>query len=136
MGLSGTGGHAREMRLGQVALNIRPLLGSLGQKVNVHLIGPELRTLMAKVGKVKRDRVVLGLAEGKRRPGAVVLAADEDVIGPGKRGAADQGVDAVEIPASRGAAPIMERLVEASLCTNKGGLITRPPMGYFGLENI
>ena len=136
MGLSGAGGDAREMRLGQVALNIRPLLGSLGQKVNVHLIGPELRTLMAKVGKVKRDRVVLGLAEGKRRPSAVVLAADEDVIGPGKRGAADQGVDAVEIPASRGAPPIMERLVEASLGTNKGGFVTGPPMRYFGLENI
>ena len=66
--LGGVGGDALEMRLGQVALDMRPLLRGLGQKVDMHLVGAELRALMAKMGKIERDRVVLGLAEGERRP--------------------------------------------------------------------
>ena len=62
------GGDALEMRLGQVALDMSPLLRGLSQKVDMHLVGAELRALMAKMGKIERDRVVLGLAEGERRP--------------------------------------------------------------------
>ena len=56
------------MRFGEVALDLRPLIRRLGQEVDMHLIGAELRALMAEMGKVERDRVVLGLAEGERRP--------------------------------------------------------------------
>ena len=86
-----------EMRFGEVALDLRPLIRRLGQEVDMHLIGAELRTLMAEMGKVERDRVVLGLAEGERCPRAVVMAADEDVIGSWKGRAADQRVDAMQI---------------------------------------
>src|SRR4029078_4775885 len=96
-GLGGVGGDALEMRFGEVALDLRPLIRRLGQEVDMHLIGAELRTLMAEMGKVERDRVVLGLAEGERCPRAVVMAADEDVIGSWKGRAADQRVDAMQI---------------------------------------
>ena len=66
--LGGVGGDALEMRLGQVAFDMSSLLRGLGQKVDMHLIGAELRALMAEMGKIERDRVVLGLAEGERRP--------------------------------------------------------------------
>ena len=66
--LGGVGGDALEMRLGQVALDMSPLLRGLSQKVDMHLVGAELRALMAKMGKIERDRVVLGLAEGERCP--------------------------------------------------------------------
>ena len=66
--LGGVGGDALEMRFGEVALDLRPLIRRLGQEMDMHLIGAELRALMAEMGKVERDRVVLGLAEGERRP--------------------------------------------------------------------
>jgi hypothetical protein len=60
--LGGVGGDALEMRLVQVALDIGPLLRRLGQEVDVHLVGAEPCSLMAEMGKVQRNRIVLGLA--------------------------------------------------------------------------
>src|SRR5262249_39787544 len=106
--LGGVGGDALEMRFGEVGFDLRPLIESLCQEVDMHLVGAELRALMAEMGKIERDRVVLGLAEGERRTRAVVAAADEDVVGPGQRRTPDQRVDAVQIAAARGTAPIVE----------------------------
>ena len=48
------------MRFGEVALDLRPLIRRLGQEVDMHLIGAELRTLMAEMGKVERAKPVGG----------------------------------------------------------------------------
>ena len=98
----------------------------------MHLVGAELGALMAEMGKVQGDRVVLGLAEGERRPRAVVVTADEDVVGSGQRRATDQGVDAVQIAAALGTTPIVERLVEAGFGADKGWLVGRAPRGRVG----
>jgi hypothetical protein len=82
---------------------------------------------MAKVGEVERDRVVLGLAEGERHAPSVLITADEDIIGPGEGRAADQSIDAVEIAAPGGSAPIVEGLGEGSLGTNQRRLVGRTP---------
>ena len=57
--LGGVGGDALEMRFGQVALDMRPLLWGLGQEVDMHLIGAKPRALMAeKIGRAScRERV-------------------------------------------------------------------------------
>ena len=41
------------MRFGEVALDLRPLLRRLGQQVDMHLVGAELRALMAEMGKLQ-----------------------------------------------------------------------------------
>jgi hypothetical protein len=87
---------------------------------------------MAEMGKVQGDRVVLGLAEGERRPCAVVVAADQNVVGAGERRATDQGIDAVQITAARGTTPIVEGLVEAGFGANERRLIGRAPRGGIG----
>ena len=129
---SGVGGDALEMRFGEVALDLRPLIRGLGQEVDMHLIGAEPSALMAEMGKVERDRVVLGLAEGERGPRAVVMAADEDVIGAWKGRAADQRVDTVQITPAGSAAPVMEGLVEAGFGADKRRLVGGAPRGGIG----
>ena len=134
--LGGVGGDAPEIRLSQIAFDLRPLFRVLGKEVDVHLVGPELGALVAKVGEVQADGLVLGLAKCKRSPAAVVVAADEDVVGAGKRRATNQGVNAVQVAPPGGAAPVMKGLVETRLGANDGRLIGGAPMGLVGLGYI
>ena len=113
----------------EVALNMGPLLRRLGQEVDMHLVGAELGAFMAEMGKVERNRAVLGLAEQQRRAGAVVVAADQDVIRARQRGAADQGINTMQIAPARCAAPIMKGLVEAGFGANKRRLVRGAPTG-------
>jgi len=69
------------MRRGEIVLDPRPILDRLSQEVDMHLVGAELSALMAEMGKVEGEGVVLGLAEQERYPATVRMAADEDVIG-------------------------------------------------------
>jgi len=124
------------MRLGQITFNICPFLKRLGQEVNMHLIGTELRALVAEMGKIQGNRVVLGLAKGKRGTGAIIPSADEDVVGARKGGATDQSVNAVQITPPRGTTPIVKGLVEAGLGAHEGRLIGGAAMGRLGLGYI
>jgi hypothetical protein len=60
------------------------------------------------------------------------MAADEDVVCARERRAADQRVDAVQITPARGAAPVMEGLVEAGFRANKRRLVGGAPRGDIG----
>src|SRR5436190_14767205 len=103
------------MRRGEVSLGEQALVGALSQKVDMHLVGADLRALMTEMGEVKSDRIVLGLAEGERHAAPVVIAADQDVIGPWQGRAADQRVHAMQVTAARGPSPIVEGLGEGCI---------------------
>ena len=94
----------------------------------MHLVGAELGTLMPQMGEVERVGIVLGLAEIQRFAAAVVMAADQDVIGSGESRAVDQAVHSMQMTMARGAAPIMEGVVEGSLGAHKRWLVGRTPM--------
>ncbi len=66
----------------------------------MHLVGAAFGALVAEMGQIEGGRIVLGLAEGERHPAAVVVAAHQDVVGPGQSGAADQRIDAMQIAAA------------------------------------
>ncbi len=95
----------------------------------MHLVGAALRPLMAEMGEVEGDRVVPGVAEGERLAAAVLVAADEDVVGLGQSRAAHERIDAVEIAAARSATPIMESLGEGRFRADQRRLVGRPPKG-------
>src|SRR5665648_158335 len=84
---------------GQVRLDQGAVMGGVGQEVDMHLAG------------------------------AVLVTADENVVGLGQSGAAHQRIDAVEIAAARGATPIMEGLRERGLRADQRRLVGRPPRG-------
>src|SRR4026207_2167921 len=107
------------MRRGEGGLDLGPILGGLAEEVDMHLVSADLRPLMPEVGEIERHRIVLGLAECERNAGAVLIATDENVVGPRQGGAADQRINAVEITAAGGAAPIMEGLVERDFGAHK-----------------
>src|SRR4029453_1513759 len=107
------------MRRGEVGLDLGPILGGLGEEVDMHLVSADLRPLMPEVGEIERHRIVLGLAEGERNAGAVVIATDENVVGPRQGRASDQRINAVEITAAGGAAPIVEGLGASGPRANK-----------------
>ncbi|ODR96081.1 hypothetical protein AUC71_04755 [Methyloceanibacter marginalis] len=48
----------------QVRFHQRAVMGGVGQQVDMHLVGADLRARMTQMGKIERDRVVLGVAEG------------------------------------------------------------------------
>src|SRR5262245_48897741 len=96
----------------EVGLDLAALFGRFGEEMNVHLVRAAFRALVAEVSEIEARRLVPGLAEGQCRPRSVLVAAHENVVGPGQGWAADQAIDAVEITPARGAAPIMEGLGE------------------------
>ena len=87
------GGH-------QISLHQRARVGIFGEQVDMHLVGAAFGALVAEMGQIEGRRFVLGLAEGDRHPAAVVVATDQDVVGPRQSGAADQRIDAMEIAAA------------------------------------
>jgi hypothetical protein len=117
-----------DVRRGKIGLDLGTIFDGLGQKVDMHLVGPDLRALMAEIGKVQRIGIILGLTEGERHADPVVITANEDVVGPRQGRAADQRVDAVQVTAARGPAPIMEGLVEHRLRADNCRLVGRAPM--------
>jgi hypothetical protein len=117
------------VRRDQVGLDQKALIGGFGQEVDMHLVGPALGAFMAEMGKIEGGRFVLGLTEGQGQAPSVLVTADENVVGPGKGRAADQRIDAVQIAASRGPAPIVERLGEGCLGADQRRLVGRPPLG-------
>src|SRR6516165_4909198 len=96
----------------------------------MHLVGPDLRALMAEMGKVQRIGIILGLTESEPHADPVVITANEDVVAPRQGRAADQRVDAVQIAAARGPAPIMEGLVEHRLRADNCRLVGWAPVGW------
>src|SRR5665811_553907 len=113
----------------QVGLHQRTLMGGVGQEVDMHLVGADLRALMAQMGQVERDGIVLGIAKSERLAAAVLIAADQNVVGLGQGGAAHERIDAMQIAPARCATPVVKRLVERSLGADKRGLIGRRPRG-------
>ena len=62
----GLGGGLAHMRGRQVSLDQCPVMGGVGQEVDMHLVGADLRAFMAQMRQIERDRIVLGVAEGER----------------------------------------------------------------------
>src|SRR5262245_28777387 len=100
----------------------------------MHLVSADLRALMPEMGEIETCRVVLGLAEGKRDPAAMVITAHENAVGLGYGGAANERIDAVQITPTRGPTPIVEGLIERGLGADKRRLVGGPPEGLFDLD--
>lgn len=122
------------MRGDEVGLDERARIGVVGQKMDMHLIGPEFGALVPEMGEIEARGIVPGLTEGKRTPGPVLVPAHQNVVGPGEGRASDQRVDAMQVAPSRGPAPIMKCLSEGSLCADESGLIRRPPLRLLNFD--
>lgn len=113
----------------EVGLNRGAILGGLGEEMDVHLVCPSLGPFMPQMRKIESGGVILGLAEGERDPSSVLVAADQNVVGPGQCRAADQGIDAVQVTPSGGTAPIMKGLMKGGFGANERRLVVRPYLG-------
>jgi hypothetical protein len=89
---------------------------------------------VAEMSEIEARRLVAGLTEGQCGPGPVIVAANENVVGPGQSRAADKGIDAVEITPSRGAAPIVEGLREVRFGADEGWFVRKPPLGRLNFD--
>src|SRR4029078_12411749 len=56
----------------------------------MHLFGADLRRLMPEVGEIEGHSIVLGLAEGERNAGAIVIASEKNVLGRRLRRVAEE----------------------------------------------
>src|SRR5262245_8811760 len=112
----------------EVGLDLAALFGRFGEEMNVHLVRAAFRALVAEVSEIEARRLVAGLAEGQCRPRPVLVAANENVVGSGQGRAADQAINAMEVAAAGGAAPIMEGLSEIGFGTDEGWFIHKPPL--------
>ena len=120
------------MSCSQVGLDQRTVVGVLGQEVDMHLVGADLGALMAEMGEIEGDGVVLGLAERERNTPPVVVAADEDIVHARQSRAADQAVDAVQIAPPGGPPPIVEGLGEGRLGADESRLVGRAELVKLG----
>lgn len=84
----------------QVILDLRARLRGLGEEVDMHLIRPAFRPLMAEMSEIEARRLVAGLAKGERGPGPVVVAVNKNVVGAWQGRAADEAIDTVQITPS------------------------------------
>lgn len=122
---------------GQIRLDETAGPGRVGQEVHMHLVRADLRTFVAKVGKVQRHRIVLRVAEGKCLSRAVLMTPHQNEIGLRESRAADKRIDAMQITPSRGPTPIVECLVESRFGAHQCRLVGRTPgLGRSRLRSV
>ena len=128
-GLSRVGG-SEPSRMGgkQVGLDLTARIGAIGEKMDMYLVRPAFRALMAEMSEIEARSLVLRLAEGQGSPGAVVVTANENIVGPRQSRAADEAVNAVEITPSRRTAPIVESLGEGGFGADQRRLVRKLPL--------
>src|SRR5690606_13325592 len=98
------------MRRAQVELHPATLARAAGEKMDVDLVGPELRAAMADLGKIEGWGVMLRPADPEDDAAPVAIATHQHVDGFGKLRTTDQAENGMHVALARGTCPELELL--------------------------